>query len=160
MRAMTKTRAARGVRAGAVAVLLAALAACQPSTPPPRATAPPAPKSAPAATEAAAPSAPAPAPLAKAPAATLPSMDLPPGPLYSCVVGGTRTAIEYAENVEKLCRRHPEMGPCQYERDACRKGGGRVYTAKGEEVTPAVEAAYDAKVRRVRFQADGGATKP
>jgi hypothetical protein len=30
-----------------------------------------------------------------------------------------------------------------------------VFTAKGEEVTPAIEAAYDAKVRRVRFQADG-----
>ena len=86
-------------------------------------------------------------------------MDLPPGPLYTCDVAGTRNAIEYAENVERLCRRHPEMGPCQYERDACRRGGGRVFTAKGDEVTPAVEAAYDEKVRRVRFQADGGTTK-
>jgi len=134
------------------AALLLALAACQPSTPPPRATVPPA------VPATAAP--PAAAPVANIPPATvLPSMDLPPGPVYTCDVAGTRTVIEYAENVEKLCRRHPEMGPCQYERDACRKGGGRVFTVKGEEVTPAVEAAYDARVRRVRFQADGGATK-
>ena len=140
------------------AALLLALAACQPSTPPPQATAPPAVKTAPAPAPAAAPSAAAPG--ARMPPATvLPSMDLPPGPLYTCDVAGMRTAIDYAENVEKLCRRHPEMGPCQYERDACRNGGGRVFTAKGEEVTPAVEAAYDAKVRRVRFQADGGAAK-
>ena len=154
MHDMMKTRGSHGLPGIAVAALLLALAGCQPSTPPPRATAPVAPKTASAAP---APSAPAPAAVAKAP--VLPSMDLPPGPLYTCVVAGTRTVIEYAENVEKLCRRHPEMGPCQYERDACRKGGGRVYTAKGEEVTPAVEAAYDAKVQRVRFQADGGATK-
>jgi hypothetical protein len=49
------------------------------------------------------------------------------------------------------------MGPCQYERDACRAKQGRVFTAKGEEVTLAVEAEYDRVVRRVRFQADGGA---
>jgi hypothetical protein len=83
-------------------------------------------------------------------------MALPPGPIYVCAVAGKRTAIEFPGNVESLCRRHPEMGPCQYERDVCRSNGGRVFTALGEEVTPAVEAAYDEKVRRVRFQADGG----
>jgi len=159
MSVSTTTRRARWLPVTAAALLLAA---CQPATPPPRVSTPAGTKPAPAAPVAAAPpAAPATAtPSAKvAPVTALPSMDLPPGPLYSCVVAGTRTAIEYAENVEKLCRRHPEMGPCQYERDACRKGGGRVYTAKGEEVTLSVEAAYDAKVQRVRFQADGAPTK-
>ena len=153
---MTDTTRIRcpGWPAATAAALLLALAACQPSTPPPRTTTPPTAKTAPAPPPAA-------SPVAKTPSApVLPSMDLPPGPLYTCDVAGARTVIEYAENVERLCRRHPEMGPCQYERDACRKGGGRVFTAKGEEVTPAVEAAYDAKVRRVRFQADGGPPKP
>jgi hypothetical protein len=105
---------------------------------------------------AAAKPAPQPAPvLAKAAPVTLPSMALPPGPIYGCEVAGRRTAIEFPESVESLCRRHPEMGPCQYERNACRSSGGRVFTALGEEVTPAVEAAYDETVRRVRFQADG-----
>jgi hypothetical protein len=136
--------------AGAAALL--ALAACQPSTAPRRTTV--APPQAPA--PAAAKPAPQPAPaLAKAAPVTLPSMALPPGPIYGCEVAGRRTAIEFPESVESLCRRHPEMGPCQYERNACRSSGGRVFTALGEEVTPAVEAAYDEKVRRVRFQADG-----
>ncbi len=85
-------------------------------------------------------------------------MDLPPGPIYVCDTKGKKAPIEYSEGVEKLCRRHPEMGPCQYERDLCRGSGGRVYTSKGEEVTKAVEAAYDEKVHRVRFQADGAAS--
>jgi len=89
----------------------------------------------------------------------MPSMDLPPGPIYVCDTKGTKAPIEYTEGVEKLCRRHPEMGPCQYERDACRRAGGRVFTSKGEEVTLTVEAAYDEKVRRVRFQSDGPAKK-
>ena len=86
-------------------------------------------------------------------------MQLPPGPIYVCDVAGKRAPIEYTGNVEALCRRHPEMGPCQYERDACRRHGGRVYTSNGEEVTAAVEAEYDRKVRRVRFQADGTVVK-
>lgn len=96
------------------------------------------------------------------PGVTLPSLDFPPGALYVCEVDGSKTAIEYEARVEQLCRRHPEMGPCQYERNQCRARGGRVFTQKGEEVTPAVESEYDRVVRRVRFQADGGgmAAKP
>src|SRR3982750_2206184 len=89
---------------------------------------------------------------------TLPSLDFPPGqPLYVCVTATGKTNIDYEPRVETLCRRHPEMGPCQYERDACRAKGGRVYTQKGEEITMAVEAEYDRVVMRVRFQGDSGA---
>jgi hypothetical protein len=137
------------VRATGFAMLMA-LAGCQPDPPPATPTAP-------ASSET---SAPAPLPAAPLPAATpVPSVALPsvvpPGPTYECELSGSRTPIEYADGVETLCRRHPEMGPCQYERDACRRRGGRVYkTANGEEVTAAVEAEYDRKVRRARFQAD------
>lgn len=86
----------------------------------------------------------------------MPSLDFPPGPLYFCVSSSGRKAIEYEPRVERLCRRHPEMGPCQYEREQCRAAGGRVLTARNEEVTVAVEAEYDKVVRRVRFQADSG----
>jgi hypothetical protein len=48
------------------------------------------------------------------------------------------------------------MGPCQYERDQCRDKGGRVFTARNEEVTVAVEAEYDRVVRASRFQGDSG----
>lgn len=89
------------------------------------------------------------------PGVVLPSLDFLPGPLYFCQTASGRTAIDYEPRVDQLCRRHPEMGPCQYERNACRARGGRVYTAKGEEVTRAVEAEYDRVVRRVTFQADG-----
>ena len=138
-------------RAAGLAMLLA-LAGCQPGPPPSTPTAP--------ATLAAPAPAPAPRPAALPPAAApvasiiLPSLELPPGPMYECELTGARTPIEYADGVEKLCRRHPEMGPCQYERDACRRRGGRVYSANGEEVTAAVEAEYDRKVRRMRFQGD------
>lgn len=81
---------------------------------------------------------------------------LSPGPLYFCESSSGRKAIDYEPRVEQLCRRHPEMGPCQYERDQCRARGGRVYTARNEEVTVAVEAEYDRVVRRVRFQGDSG----
>jgi len=53
-----------------------------------------------------------------------------------------------------LCKRHPEMGPCQYERQACRRSGGRVFAASGEEITLATEAEYDKKVLRARFRAN------
>lgn len=144
------------LRRAAVAFVLA-LAACQQAAPPPTSGAPKG--SAPAPPEAAASARPAmtvqPA-VVVPPGVTLPSLDFPPGPLYVCQTASGRTSIDYEARVEGLCRRHPEMGPCQYERNACRARGGRVYTAKGEEVTPAVEAEYDRIVRRVRFQADGG----
>ena len=82
---------------------------------------------------------------------------VPPDTLYICVVdaGGVRrqTAIEFAPKVGELCAKHPEMGPCQYERNACRRGGGRVYAANGVEITMETEAAYDRKVLRVWFKA-------
>jgi hypothetical protein len=87
----------------------------------------------------------------------MPSTDFAAGPLYYCVTASSRTPIEYEPRVEQLCRRHPEMGPCQYERTACRAQRGRVFTAKGEEVTLAVEAEYDKAVTRVTFSGDGGA---
>ncbi len=142
--AATCTRLARAAALAA----LATLAGCQPD-PPPRALPPPA---------SSVPEPVAPQALdARPPAAgvlVLPSTALPPGPIYACEVDGARTPVDLGDALDNLCRRHPEMGPCQYERDACRRRGGRVYTANGEEVTAAVEAEYDRKVRRVRFQAD------
>jgi len=139
-------------RLGRVLILLAmlSLAACQQPAPPT-----PTPGAAPAVVE------PSPPPkvmdaIVVPPGVTLPSLDFPPGALYACDVTGTRTSIEFEPRVEQLCRRHPEMGPCQYERNLCRSRGGRVYTQKGEEITMAVESEYDRVVRRVRFQADGG----
>ena len=98
--------------------------------------------------------APAPAPGV----ATLPPIVVPSEAIYVCVVdsGGTRrqTVIEFVPKVHQLCRRHPEMGPCQYERNACRSAGGRVFAAAGQEITMATEAEYDRKVMRVRFRAN------
>ena len=78
--------------------------------------------------------------------------------LYVCMTDSTggrkQTAIEFAPNVAALCTRHPEMGPCQYERQQCRSRGGRVFTANGQEITRAIEDAYDRKVMRVRFRAN------
>ena len=131
----------------ALALAVLALAACGPApTPPP----PPAPTPAP---SPASPPAPVPAPVA------LPDMNLPPGPVYACETGGAREPIALPANIESLCRRHPEMGPCQFERNACRSRGGRVYTSGGEEVTADVESLYDERVRRVRFQADAEPAK-
>jgi hypothetical protein len=83
---------------------------------------------------------------------------VPPGALYVCVSesGGTprQTAIEYEGKTDALCRKHPEMGPCQYERNACRRGGGRIYAADGTEITLTTEAEYDRRVRRVQFKAN------
>jgi len=90
--------------------------------------------------------------------AALPPIVVPAGALYVCVVRtGTafqQTAIEYAEKVGALCGKHPEMGPCQYERNACRHKGGRVFAADGTEITMATEAEYDKKVRRVTFKSN------
>ena len=134
---------------GCVAALT--VVGCGPSAPPapPVAPTPPAPT-----TEIATPAAPVAPPVVTVPPVVLPATDFLPGPLYFCVSGTVRTAIDYDARVDQLCRRHPEMGPCQYARDACRAKGGRVFTARDEEVTPAVEAEYDKHVRRVRFQAD------
>ena len=98
---------------------------------------------------------------AAAPMVTQPStpgVAVPPGLLYVCVTqsGGTQkqVGIEFAPKVHDLCSRHPEMGPCQYERQACRNGGGRVFASSGAEITLATEAEYDRKVMRVRFRAN------
>jgi hypothetical protein len=139
----------KAIAGRSVAAAMFVLSACHPTVPPP-AGPPPGPPPGPAAT--------APASLPPAlppPVVALPTMDLPPGPIYRCELAGRREVLTLPENIEALCRRHPEMGPCQYERDACRQRGGRVVTAKGEEVSLAVEAEYDKRVRRVRFQADG-----
>jgi hypothetical protein len=91
-------------------------------------------------------------------ASALPPIVVPADAIYVCVVdsGGTRrqTVIEFVPKVHALCRRHPEMGPCQYERNACRGAGGRVFAAAGQEITMRTEAEYDRKVMRVRFRAD------
>ena len=90
--------------------------------------------------------------------AATPAIAVPPGALYVCVSerDGARqqTAIEFAPKVATLCSRHPEMGPCQYERDICRRSGGRVYAANGMEITQSIEDEYDRKVLRVRFRAN------
>jgi hypothetical protein len=91
-------------------------------------------------------------------ALTSPAVIVPSDAIYVCVVdaSGTRrqTVIEFVPKVLDLCRRHPEMGPCQYERNVCRAAGGRVYAANGEEITLRTEAEYDRKVLRVRFRAN------
>lgn len=86
------------------------------------------------------------------------SVNVPAGVQYVCVAdhAGTRqqTTIEFLPRVAELCQRHPEMGPCQYERNVCRRSGGRVFAANGIEITMQTEAEYDRKVMRVRFRAN------
>jgi hypothetical protein len=102
---------------------------------------------------------PAPAPPAVYPP-TAPALAIgaPPGALYVCVTGaGTKlsqTSIEFAPGLGELCRKHPEMGPCQYERDACRRSGGRVFAADGTEITRRVEDEYDQRVLRIRLHSN------
>ena len=101
---------------------------------------------------------PAPSPdTAKAAAPIVPPV-VPPGTLYVCVVESKgerqQTAIEFTPKVAELCRKHPEMGVCQYEREICRSHGGRVFAANGAEITRLTEAEYDKRVMRVRFRAD------
>ena len=87
-----------------------------------------------------------------------PAISVPAGALYVCVADKqgqqTQTAIEFSPKVGALCKRHPEMGPCQYERDLCRSSGGRVFAASGQEITRQIEDEYDRKVLRVRFRAN------
>ena len=96
------------------------------------------------------------APVAADSASPQPAIVVPPGKLYVCVTGTggvrTQTPIEFTPNVYPLCAKHPEMGPCQYARNACRRGGGRVYAADGTEITMKTEAEYDKKVMRVKIQ--------
>ena len=87
------------------------------------------------------------------------SVVVPVGAVYICVnesAGQSRqTVIEFSSSkVKELCRKHPEMGPCQYERELCRNSGGRVFATGGTEITAATEAEYDKKVMRVRFRAN------
>ena len=99
------------------------------------------------------------APASVPPAVGAPSLapTVPSGMLYVCarvVDGGPQhTGIDYEPKVRELCARHPEMSVCQYERDACRRDGGRVYDARGVEITKQIEAEYDRKVMRARFRA-------
>jgi hypothetical protein len=105
-----------------------------------------------------------PAPVVPAPAASqsAPSKiviaGVAPGVLYVCVTeaaGQTRQAtIEFSAQVAELCRKAPEMGPCQYEREACRRTGGRVFAADGTEVTLGTEAEYDKRVMRIRMKSN------
>jgi hypothetical protein len=90
--------------------------------------------------------------------APAPAIVLPPKAQYVCVTeaAGQRqqTVIEFSPKVAGLCLKHPEMGPCQYERNACRKSGGRVFAAEGKEITMATEAEYDRKVIRIRLKSN------
>jgi hypothetical protein len=100
---------------------------------------------------------PAPPKISPAPDAA-PAIVIPPGAIYVCAseAGGVRTttAIEFSPKVGALCAKDPEMGPCQYERNVCRKSGGRVYAANGAEITMATEAEYDKKVTRIRLKSN------
>src|SRR5512143_3114715 len=90
--------------------------------------------------------------------AAVQAVTVPPDAQYVCVKsesgGSSVTTIEFPPKVAALCRRHPEMGPCQYERNLCRRGGGRVYAAGGVEITTDTEADYDRKVMRVRLKSN------
>ena len=97
----------------------------------------------------------------KLPAPSLAPVVVPPNTLYVCVIDtqGVRqqTAIEFSPKVGALCRKHPEMSACQYERNICRRSGGRVFAADGTEITQLTEMEYDKRVLRVIFRADEGA---
>jgi hypothetical protein len=108
---------------------------------------------------------PVPAPDAeKTPAPPLAPVVVPANTLYVCVVDaqGVRqqTAIEFTPKIGALCGKHPEMGPCQYERNVCRRSGGRVFAANGVEITQLIETDYDKRVLRVVFRGDDGPAPP
>jgi hypothetical protein len=90
--------------------------------------------------------------------APLAAIVAPPNTQYVCVseTNGVRqqTSIEFSTKVADVCRKHPEMGPCKYERDGCRSGNGRVYTANGVEITKQTETEYDKRVMRVVFKSN------
>lgn len=133
------------------ALFLAACGGPPPGPPPaPKASTPPS-----AAVASAAPAAPAATGSKPAPAV---AVDVPAGALYACVVDiqGERqiSAIELEARVTKLCTKNPEMGPCRYARNACRRSGGRVFAPEGHEITLATEAEYDRRVMRIRLQSN------
>ena len=76
---------------------------------------------------------------------------------YECVKGASgsemREPITFPENSGRICARFPAMGPCQYERVACRASGGRVIRFDGIEITKEVETEYDKQVQRFRLNA-------
>lgn len=76
---------------------------------------------------------------------------------YECVTGKvgeeSRAAIVFPEKSGRICARFPAMGPCQYERSACRAKGGRVIRFDGVEITKDVEKEYDKQVQRFRLNA-------
>lgn len=76
---------------------------------------------------------------------------------YECVKGPVgseaRKPITFPENSGRICARFPAMGPCQYERVACRASGGRVIRFDGIEITKEVETEYDKQVQRFRLNA-------
>ena len=76
---------------------------------------------------------------------------------YECVKGASgaeaRQPITFPENSGRICARFPAMGPCQYERVACRASGGRVIRFDGVEITREVETEYDKQVQRFRLNA-------
>jgi hypothetical protein len=43
---------------------------------------------------------------------------------------------------------------CRYERDACRRKGGRVFAAEGGEITLATEVEYDKHVLRIQMKSN------
>jgi hypothetical protein len=72
---------------------------------------------------------------------------------YECVNGTSKAAIALPVGSDRICSRFPAMGPCQYERDACRAKGGRVIRFDGVEISPAVEREYDKQVQRFKLNA-------
>ena len=76
---------------------------------------------------------------------------------YECVKGKAgseaRASITFPEQSGRICARFPAMGPCQYEREACRATGGRVIRFDGAEITKDVEKEYDKQVQRFRLNA-------
>ena len=89
--------------------------------------------------------------------ATLPSVTPVGMTRYECVKGAvgaeSRRPITFPENSGRICARFPAMGPCQYERVACRASGGRVIRFDGVEITKEVETEYDKQVQRFRLNA-------
>ncbi len=89
--------------------------------------------------------------------ATTPSVTPSGATRYECVRGAqgaeSRAAIAFPENSGRICARFPAMGPCQYERAACRSAGGRVIRFDGIEITKEVEHEYDKQVTRFRLNA-------